>query len=79
MLLDSKMNLLLLLTPLAFASAGAGWPAGVTFLLALLPLCSLAEVSSMDPVCRWDRRRGAQQTLPRWMLQRQEPPPPAAL
>jgi hypothetical protein len=43
-LFDNKMNVLLLLTPFAFISAGVGWPAAVTFILALLPLCSLAEV-----------------------------------
>lgn len=43
-LLGSKMNLLLLLLPFAFISAGVSWPAGATFILALLPLCSLAEV-----------------------------------
>jgi hypothetical protein len=45
-LLRDKMNILLLLLPLALVSHGIKWPAGVTFVLALLPLCSLAEVSS---------------------------------
>lgn len=45
-LLRDKMNILLLLLPLALVSHGVKWPAGVTFVLALLPLCSLAEVSS---------------------------------
>jgi hypothetical protein len=43
-LLKDKMNLLLLLLPFAVISKAAGWAAGATFLLALLPLCSLAEV-----------------------------------
>jgi hypothetical protein len=38
------MNVLLLPLPFALASHAAGWPAGATFVLALLPLCSLAEV-----------------------------------
>ncbi|KAF8055733.1 cation/proton exchanger 4 [Scenedesmus sp. PABB004] len=42
-LLTSKMNVLLLLLPLAAASQLAAWPPGVTFVLALLPLCPLAE------------------------------------
>ncbi|KIZ06925.1 Vacuolar cation/proton exchanger 3 [Monoraphidium neglectum] len=37
------MNVLLLPLPFALASHAAGWPAGATFVLALLPLCSLAE------------------------------------
>jgi hypothetical protein len=43
-LLRDKMNVLLLLLPLAIVSHAVKWPAGVTFVLALLPLCSLAEV-----------------------------------
>jgi hypothetical protein len=43
-LLKDKMNLLLLLLPFAVISKAAGWAAGATFMLALLPLCSLAEV-----------------------------------
>lgn len=43
-LLGSKLNLLLLPLPLALAAQRAGWPAGAAFVLALLPLCSLAEV-----------------------------------
>jgi hypothetical protein len=43
-LLSHKMNTLLLLLPLAIVSHASQWPAGVTFSLALLPLCSLAEV-----------------------------------
>lgn len=43
-LIDSKMNILLLMLPFAMVSANVGWPAGYTFVLALLPLCSLAEV-----------------------------------
>ena len=43
-LFGSKMNILLLLLPLAFISSGVHWPSGVSFLFALLPLCSLAEV-----------------------------------
>ncbi|KAF6253255.1 Sodium/calcium exchanger protein-domain-containing protein [Scenedesmus sp. NREL 46B-D3] len=42
-LLKDKMNVLLLLLPLAVVSKAAGWAAGATFLLSLLPLCSLAE------------------------------------
>ncbi|GBG00092.1 calcium proton exchanger [Raphidocelis subcapitata] len=42
-LLGSKMNALLLLMPFAFASHAVGWPSGATFMLALLPLCALAE------------------------------------
>lgn len=44
-LFGSRLCLLLLPLPLALAAAPAGWPAGVVFLLTLLPLCSLAEVS----------------------------------
>lgn len=43
-LLGSKMNALLLPLPFALVSHAAGWPPGATFVLALLPLCSLAEV-----------------------------------
>jgi hypothetical protein len=43
-LLRDKMNLLLLLLPVALVSHAVKWPAGATFVLALLPLCSLAEV-----------------------------------
>lgn len=43
-LLRDKMNVLLLLLPLAIVSHAVSWPAGVTFVLAVLPLCSLAEV-----------------------------------
>jgi hypothetical protein len=51
-LLKDKMNVLLLLLPFAVISKAAGWAAGATFLLSLLPLCSLAEVrySSSRPV-----------------------------
>jgi Ca2+:H+ antiporter len=42
-LLESKMNILLLLMPFAFISHAVGWPSGATFMLALLPLCALAE------------------------------------
>jgi hypothetical protein len=44
-LFSNKMNVLLLLLPLAITSKSLGWAAGATFLLSLLPLCSLAEVS----------------------------------
>ncbi|KAI8466789.1 MAG: Ca2+ antiporter/cation exchanger [Monoraphidium minutum] len=37
------MNILLLPLPFALAGRAAGWPPGLTFVLALLPLCSLAE------------------------------------
>lgn len=43
-LLRDKMNVLLVLLPLAIISHALKWPAGVSFVLALLPLCSLAEV-----------------------------------
>jgi hypothetical protein len=43
-LLKDKMNVLLLLLPFAIISKAVGWAAGATFLLSLLPLCSLAEV-----------------------------------
>ncbi|WIA21415.1 hypothetical protein OEZ85_000630 [Tetradesmus obliquus] len=42
-LLKDKMNVLLLLLPFAVISKAVGWAAGATFLLSLLPLCSLAE------------------------------------
>lgn len=56
-LLRDKMNVLLLLLPLAIVSHAVKWPAGVTFVLALLPLCSLAEVrrSSKDRLTPWPR------------------------
>jgi hypothetical protein len=38
------MNVLLLPLPFALASGWAGWPPAAKFVLALLPLCSLAEV-----------------------------------
>lgn len=41
------MNILLLLLPLAIISHAVKWPAGVTFVLSLLPLCSLAEVGAI--------------------------------
>lgn len=42
--LRDKMNVLLLLFPFAIISKAHKWSAGVTFILSLLPLCSLAEV-----------------------------------
>lgn len=56
-LLRDKMNVLLLLLPLAIVSHAVKWPAGVTFVLALLPLCSLAEVrrTSKDRLAPWPR------------------------
>lgn len=47
-LLRDKMNVLLLLLPLAIVSHALRWPAGVTFVLSLLPLCSLAEVGTQS-------------------------------
>lgn len=43
-LFKDKMNVLLLLLPFAIVSKAVGWAAGPTFILSLLPLCSLAEV-----------------------------------
>jgi hypothetical protein len=50
-LLGSKLNILLLPLPLALASPALGWPAGATLMLALVPLCSLAEVSACAVGC----------------------------
>jgi hypothetical protein len=47
-LLKDRMNLLLLLLPLAVLSKGLGWSHGATFVLSLLPLCSLAEVCQTE-------------------------------
>lgn len=50
-LLKDKMNVLLLLLPFAIISKAVGWTAGVTFILSLLPLCSLAEVREAGTCC----------------------------
>lgn len=43
LLLDTKLNLLLVLIPFAFGSYYGGWSDGATFVLSLLALCPLAE------------------------------------
>jgi hypothetical protein len=62
-LLKDKMNLLLLLLPLAVISKAAGWAAGATFLLALLPLCSLAEVRCCSKHGASSRAQSTQEDL----------------
>ncbi len=42
-ILTGSLNILLLCTPIAIISYGAGWPDGATFVFSLLALAPLAE------------------------------------